>query len=223
MTFHADIKAPLSNESRHQFTLNVSSENYLKAELTHPVRFTYTTTMNDVMDKTLLVEQIDRGKNNKHNLLWLDWNNKETFLFEKKGEGKANQNDEKKISDIPEPLLVKNPADLVYKESGDKISRSMILDPLSLIYYLRTMSPDDKTEISIAVSDDIRIYAIEPLGKKIIEINDSQYQSRQYKIKTHEKKDNFYYVWLNDNKKRIPLKFMMDAPLGKLLVELVNH
>ncbi|MCU7835075.1 MAG: DUF3108 domain-containing protein [gamma proteobacterium symbiont of Taylorina sp.] len=227
MTFYADIIMPdhaaAGDKSFHQFILDVSSENYLKAEIIHPVRYTYTTTMNASLTKTLLVEQIDQGRNNKHDVLWLDWKNKQTHLF-KKREKKTDRFNKQKYPDFPEKFLSLNNHnnDLIYKGMGDEISHSMILDPLSFIYYLRTIKILNKSKICIAVSDDIRSYKIKSMGKEELEINGKKILSSQYKIETNDRQDKFFYTWLSDDKKKIPLRFIMDAPLGYISVDLTS-
>lgn len=151
---------------------NLSTEHYIKAEIIQPVRYSYTTLTNSLLEKTLLVEKNDEGRAKRHEFLWLDWKNKETLLFEI--DDKNTQ--EKVINNIPDffndfSLSESQRKHLVYKESGDKISQMKVLDPLSLIYYLRTKNSVQKNEIFIAVSDDIRKYKIEFVGKEVLEFN----------------------------------------------------
>ena len=215
----------LLNEKKtgHKFIVNVNTEHYLKAELIQPVRYSYTTTTDMFLEKTLLVEKIDLGRANRHEFLWLDWQAKETHLFEVNESASPAQNQK-----IPKyfnnmQLSDSQRIQLVYKESGDKISHENILDPLSLIYYLRTQDNIEESEKFIAVSDDIRKYKIKFMGKETLKLNARKYQSKKYKIQTHENKDKFYYIWLSDDKKKIPLRFAMDAPLGHLSIDIVDN
>jgi hypothetical protein len=104
---------------------------------------------------------------------------------------------------------------------------------LSLIYSLRTFDFDASdssrltssaaaSEMAIAVSDDIRLYGIENHGLESIKVGGEQYQAIKYKIQTDEKKDNHYFVWLKNDRKKTPLRLAMDAPLGKLTIDLVK-
>ncbi|MBE9526346.1 MAG: DUF3108 domain-containing protein [Proteobacteria bacterium] len=226
LSFVADTQLAdtLSNKNKtgHKFIVNINTEHYLKAELIQPVRYSYTATTDTVLEKILLVEKIDLGKANRHEFLWLDWQAKETYLFEVNESVSPAQNQKipKYFNSIQ--LSDSQRTQLVYKESGDKISHENILDPLSLIYYLRTRDNIEESEKFIAVSDDIRKYKIKFMGKETLKLNDQKYQSKKYKIQTHENKDKFYYVWLTDDKKKIPLRFAMDAPLGQLNINLVD-
>ncbi len=222
---YTKLSDTLSNKNKlgHQFIVNINTEHYLKAELIQPVRYSYTATTDMALEKILLVEKIDLGRANRHEFLWLDWQAKETHLFEVNEKNSPIQ--EKKVAKFLNALQLSDPqrTQLVYKESGDKISHENILDPLSLIYYLRTQDNIDESEKFIAVSDDIRKYKIKFMGKETLELNDQKYQSKKYKIQTNENKDKFYYVWLTDDKKKIPLRFAMDAPLGHLNINLVDN
>ncbi len=245
-SLHSNAKIPnqpllkfqfIENDINHQFILNVSTENFIKAEMIQPVRYTYITTLDAALKKTILVEEIDSGRNQSHYFLWLDWKNKQTQLFKKREletikSGFMNlQNKEVWEKDgalgIPDflnifPLLENNLSYLIHKESGDKIEYSSVLDPLSLIYLLRTMKINTKIKIPIAVADDIRLYSIEPMGEEELKLKADTYQSTKYKIRTDEKKEHFYYIWLNNDDKKTPLRFAMDAPLGMLKIDLIQ-
>ena len=231
LTFLADIKPPHaaadSHEKGHQFIVSINSEHYLKAELIHAVRYSYIATTDTALEKILFVEKIDRGKAQRHEFLWLDWKHKQTQLFAI-DETQAKQNSmQKTTQNIPQffdaiTLSDQHRQHLVYKKSGDNISHSKILDPLSLIYSLRTKDHAQIRKQFIAVSDDIRQYKIEFVALEVLDVNGKSYQSHKYKIQTDENKQKSFYVWLSDNKKRIPLRFVMDAPLGYLKIDLVK-
>ena len=219
------FNAPLDgNERGLQFIANVSTEHYLKAEVIKAVRYSYIATTNTDLNKTLLVENIDRGFDKRHKFLWLDWKNKTTQLFEIVAKNTADEAIENISGFFAQfPIAQSQKHHIAYKESGDNISRTSVLDPLSLIYYLRTQDEIPHNEIFIAVSDDIRKYKIEYMGKDVLELNGKNIHSDKYKIQTNKKKNKFYYVWLSDNKKRIPLRFAMDAPLGHLNINLLKY
>jgi len=206
-----------------------------------PVRYTYKTIIDTALQRTVLVEETDTGDNHSHDFLWLDWKNKDTQLFKKRERIQEHSGflgmDVKYIwendgsADIPDflklfPVLDNQQTYLIHKEPGDKIKYLQILDPLSLIYIIRT--PDFMSdssilkEIPIAVSDDIRVYRIEKLSLETLSLNGDKVQATKFKIQTNEKKDNYYYLWLSNDKYKIPLRMAMDAPLGKLEIDLVK-
>ena len=240
MTYLSDKKTP-DNQQAYQFELFVTTENYSKAEIFHPVRYTYTSTLDSSLQRTVLVEEIDNGKNQSHAFLWLDWQNKETQLFKKRekeqltngflGLNAAEVWEQDGAQRVPDflgdyPLLADQQTYLIHKESGDKIEYAQILDPLSLLYTLRTLdfSADlpAVNEIAVAVSDDIRLYHVTRMAVEKLSVNGEAYQGTKYKIQTDEKKDNSYYVWLSNDMKKIPLRLSMDAPLGKLEIDLMQ-
>ena len=240
MTYLSDKKTP-DNQQAYQFELFVTTENYSKAEIFHPVRYTYTSTLDSSLQRTVLVEEIDNGKNQSHAFLWLDWQNKETQLFKKRekeqltngflGLNAAEVWEQDGAQRVPDflgdyPLLADQQTYLIHKESGDKIEYAQILDPLSLLYTLRTLDfSADLTavkEIAVAVADDIRLYRVSRMAVEKLSVNGEAYQGTKYKIQTDEKKDNSYYVWLSNDIKKIPLRLSMDAPLGKLEIDLMQ-
>ena len=240
MTYISDKKTP-DKQKAYQFELFLTTENYSKAEIFHPVRYTYTSTLDSSLQRTVLVEEIDNGKNQSHAFLWLDWQNKETQLFKKREKEPVTNGflglnvtevwEQDGVQSVPDflgdyPLLADQQAYLIHKESGDKIRYAQILDPLSLLYTLRTLDfaadlPAVK-EIAVAVSDDIRLYHVTKMAVEKLSVNGEVYQGIKYKIKTDEKKDNSYYVWLSNDMKKIPLRLSMDAPLGKLEIDLMK-
>jgi len=242
MTYLTGKQTP-DQKNAYQYELFLTTENYSKAEMFQPVRYTYTTTLDSSLQRVVLIEEVDNGRNQSHDFLWLDWENRATELF-KKREKKEQSNgflglditevwEEDGKLGIPEffgdfPLLADQKTYLIHKESGDKIEHSEILDPLSLIYSLRSIDFDAETErqnkkqISVAVSDDIRLYHVEKLALEKISINGQSVQGNKYQIQTDEKKDNFYYVWLSDDEKKVPLRMAMDAPLGKMEIDLMK-
>jgi len=255
MTFLANQQT-LDTYNGHQFILSLSTENYTKAEMIQPVRYTYTATVDQTLQKTLLVEKIDRGKKQSHDLLWLDWQNKTTQLFKKREKISASSGffnlDTKEVweqdgeLELPDfltafPVLENNRSYFIHKESGDNIDRSQILEPLSLIYILRTLGsdadalkpvepvpglastkPEDVKKIAIAISDDIRVYHIKTVGLQTLEVAGKNYQAIKYQIRSDEKTGKTFYIWINNNDKKIPLRISMDAPLGKLEIDLVK-
>lgn len=239
MTFLAN-QTTADAQSGHQFILSLSTENYKKAEIIQAVRYTYITTLDKTLKKTLLIEEVDAGENQSHDFLWIDWQKNETHLFKKREKELLSsgffeletQDAWEKDGQLPlpkfllsYPVLENNLTYFIHKEAGDRIKQSQLLDPLSLIYTLRTLDSnniDNNIEFPVAISDDIRLYQIENHGLEILELGGGSYQSVKYKIQTNEKKDNHYFVWLNNDEKKIPLRLAMNAPLGKLTIELMK-
>jgi hypothetical protein len=140
MTFLADQRAH-DGQTAHQFVLSLSTENYAKAEMIQPVRYTYITTLEQDLSKTLLVEEIDVGENRSHDFLWMDWQNNKTQLYKKREKETVSSGffdvESKQVWEkdgalpLPDflmtfPLLENNQTYFIHKESGDDIERSWI-------------------------------------------------------------------------------------------------
>ncbi|MFK5985522.1 MAG: DUF3108 domain-containing protein [Pseudomonadota bacterium] len=236
MQFIANKLTP-EQQNGHQFVLNLTTKNYTKAEIIHPVRYTYTATMDEALHRTLLVEKFDKGASQSHEFLWLDWQNKETFLFKKRKKQLISNGffgtDEKQVWEkdgkrgIPDflsdfPLLDSKQTYLVHKKNGSKIENSQILEPLSMIYRLRSLDLHTKKNIQLIISEKIRNYTIERVGLEQIGSIGKKYQAIKYKVLRVGKQDKIFYIWLSNDKLKIPLRFAVDAPLGKLQIQLVK-
>lgn len=258
ITFKANI-INYDQSSGHQFTLCLSTENYKKSELIHAVRYTYNVSLDQQLKRVLFIEEQDAGVSQEHEILWLDWVNKDTQLYKRrdkqfvysglfrqdktaKWEADGNQplpeflagsRAVARITPLEAPQLSKEqpleahaaeniPSYFIHKKTGDKIRHQQILDPLSLIYKLRQpdFMPEKNAEIAVAINDDIRIYRVENQGQEQLELSSQLRPAIKYFVRIVNNKDKSFLVWLSDDSKRIPLKFMVQAPLGKLVVVL---
>ncbi len=230
------LQSTLDNRKGHQFVLSLTTENYTKAEIIHPVRYTYTTTLDKRLQKTLQVEEIDNGKSQSHDFLFLDWVHKNTLLYKKREKEQLSSgflNMDSRYAweadgeqDIPNflkqyPPLENNLSYFIFDERGDKITYSRVLDPLSLIYYLRTL-PEQQTQdkTAVVIADDIYLYQIEQQGVETVKVSGREYQAVKYKINRSEKPEKFFYVWISQDSQKLPVRMSMNAPLGKLEIDL---
>lgn len=229
-------QSTLDKQHGHQFVLSLSTENYTKAELIQPVRYTYTTTLDNDLKKTLQVEETDQGKSQSHDVLYLDWVHKKTLLYKKREKETVSSGlfnldrhdvwEADGAQEIPDflkqyPLLDNNLSYFIFDEAGDNIRYSQILDPLSLIYHLRTLPKEIKQdELAIIIADDIYLYQIRQQGMEKIKVSGKEYQALKYRINTKDKPDDFFYVWISQDQHKLPVRMSMDAPLGKLEINL---
>ncbi len=225
----------------YEFSLHLSTQNYMKAELFQAVRYTYKTLLDNKLN-TLLVEESDTGDKQSHKFLWLDWQNKTLELFRRREKipletGFISFSDPKQVWEkdgkIPLPSFLNTIShaqnkslDLIHKKTGDAINVSSVHDPLSLIYAIRRQasnvnSPLLSQTIAIAVSDDIRLYHVKKEAQESLIINQQNIATTKYQIHTDEKEDDYFYLWLSDDQQKRPLKMAMDAPLGEIEINLL--
>ena len=239
MSFNADVLN--YNQFRgHQYSLWVTTEHFKKAELIHAVRYRYSVMLDHHLNRALLVEEQDNGISQEHEILWLDWINNKTELYKRREKESKDsglfrqQQPEKWEADgskaLPAFLAARGSLDtedkslsyFIHKETGDDIRHQHVIDPLSLIYKLRQPEfiLENSTDIAVAIGDDVRIYRVQQQGMEMLEVNSQTRPAWKYLIHTISNRDKAFYVWLSDDRQRIPLKFLMEAPLGKLVVTL---
>ncbi len=238
MTFRDNEQTP-DKHSAYQFELYLSTQQYAKAELFQPVRYHYKTTLDSNFQRTVLVEEIDNGDNQSHKFLWLDWATRESQLFKKrkkivlssgflglKRKFVWEKDDAYALPDFLNhyPLTDNKQSYLIHKKVGDKLNYQQILDPLSLIYSLRSIdfSVQKNFVKAVAVADDIRVYQVQQLNHELLMIHGKQRSAIKYRIHSDEKKDRYFYVWLSTDINKAPLRMSMDAPLGEIAIELVR-
>jgi hypothetical protein len=239
----SDHSLPLMDKKPvYEFSLHLTTQNYMKAELFQAVRYTYKTLLDNKLN-TLLVEESDMGDKQSHKFLWLDWQNKTLELFKRREKIRLETDfisfSEPKIvwekdGKIPLPSFLNTishsqnkPLDLIHKKTGDDINVPSVRDPLSLIYTIRmqasNISPPPLSQtIAIAVSDDIRLYHIKKEAQESLSINQQNIAATKYQIHSDEKEADYFYLWLSDDQKKIPLKMAMDATLGEIEINLLH-
>ncbi len=119
---------------------------------------------------------------------------------------------------------------LVYDRAVDIINNDTIFDPLSLIYSVRwhDYSKLKKVDFVVAYKDSFRKYHAHFEGHEKLNIGDRSYNALRIVI-TREKKEAedddkndgaFMVIWLSDDERRIPLRYMVEASHGTVKMDL---
>ncbi len=53
-----------------------------------------------------------------------------------------------------------------------------------------------------------------------VKVSGKEYQAIKYKINRNEKPEKFFYVWISQDSRKLPVRMSMNAPLGKLEIDL---
>jgi hypothetical protein len=106
----------------------------------------------------------------------------------------------------------------------------MIHDPLSAIFYLRTVKDWENAPV-LNVTDGKKTYQvrIRVLGKETVETALGFFETikiepviQDMEIIFDKKKDGKLYIWLTDDEKRIPVKMKSELAFGSIQVLLTD-
>lgn len=228
--------------------LRLSTEDYGFAEKLHPVRYQWRSLTSPGLDQTYIMDISDIGKSDNHNVTWADWDKKKIHRYRKrqlkqdepagwtfesddsvadwyweKDDGKAlpaflagyppvNEgtmsyfiHDDTKAIEVPDPAI----------------------GPLVMVRKARSHDFDQEPMMSVAViaEDKIEQYKIELLGKEDLEVGKTTVPAIKLKsslLSDPEGNEGWMLVWLSDDAARIPLSFQVEAPFGKMRVQITE-
>jgi len=230
--------------------MRLTTENHSFAELIHPIRYEWISLSDPRLERTYLVEQIDRGRSDNHRLVWLDWD-KEKFRFYRKRELKEFEKaeawdfggdaevvyewDKDGREAVPDFLDRYPPVNdgqlsyLIHKKTEDGLETETAIDPLSLVYKLRQhdFEQHPQFDLVLTLDDEIGHYRVTYMGNDVIEIDKNPVEAMVVQVsRTDEeeaKKEGWVKIWFSDDSIRIPLNFQAEAPVGKMRVQITEQ
>ena len=223
---------------RHTFTL--TTENYAFAELLQPVRYRWQGTVSRDMQTLYMIEEIDQGRGNEHNVYWFNWANgsvehyrrrqkvreQPTFFDPTAAEEHWEEDGKKPLPPFLRhyPLLDGGLAPLIHKRSYKPPESRGVIDPLTMIYLLRRHDFNQGPKMmNVAADEEVLPFRAVLKGRDTIRRNGEKVEALMVKIlpESDQYRDAGYIdLWLRDDATRIPLRFIIDAPLGHMRVEL---
>jgi hypothetical protein len=230
--------------------MRLTTENHSFAELIHPIRYEWISLSDPGLERTYLVEQIDRGRSDNHRIVWLDWD-KEKFRFYRKRELKEVEKaevwdfgDDAEIvyewdkdgrETVPEFLDRYPPVNdgqlgyLIHDKTEKGLKTDNAIDPLSLVYKLRhhDFNAQPQIDLVLTLEKDIDMYRATYVGKDQIYIDKTLVDALIVQVsRTDEeeaKKEGWVKIWFSDDSARIPLNFQAEAPVGKMRVQITEQ
>ena len=230
-------------------SMKVSTEKYPLAETLRATRFDWRNKISPDFNKVHLVEKVDLDAKIVHEVTWVDWgNNKlEYYKIPEINEGYISDLDneydpatdifsELKPSKIKNILSLSHTPDLHQDKTQlirvnslplSKLDR--VLDPLSFLYVARWNDYENSANeyiYDIAYKDEIRQYSLHYLGKEVLMPYDKPITT--YKVEAKRRNDEeaeeegFMVMWITDNDKRIPIKYLIDGVIGEIRVKIIN-
>jgi hypothetical protein len=206
-----------------QTIMKLSTENYPIAETFHPVRYQWISTSSPDLKRTYLVEVIDKGKNDSHEVVWLDWSNRQFELYRKRELKPSNKNywgnndydywnSEQQVEYVWEkdgkkslpvflshyPELEGGRSYLIHRKSANGLDIEHAVDPLGMVYLIRQhdFHGNDDLVIDVTVDDELKKYRARSLGIETINIGDRKISTRKVEVMLADKAKADEEGWL---------------------------
>jgi len=217
-----------------RLTMDVDTTHYTFAEIIHPVRYRWESTLTTNLQRTLLTRAIDEGKSNLHEVAWYDWDKRAIALFRKQKqlEDKKRQMPPEKYSNYAVPDFIHSPGlegnemDYLTQTGHFKSALSgTAIDPLTMIQRIRSHNFDllDSVTMLVALDEELHQYSAHLEERISLKVN-GQLHRTTLKIEitraSENGRDGVMYLWLSDSPERLPLRIDIDAPLGMIHLEL---
>jgi hypothetical protein len=230
-------------------SIRVSTEDYGFAENLHPVRYQWQSLSNTPLDHTYLIDISDIGKSDNHNVTWVDWDDNQFRRYRKRqyrqveSDGWSFESDESEEEwyweqdgreDIPDFLSqfpTVNEGSMTYFIHDDTkpIEEKMAaVDPLVMVRRARGHDFDQQASMQVAVvaEDAIEQFQITLIGKEDYVVGETTVSALKLKsvmAEDPEGKEGWMMVWLSDDEARVPLNFQVEAPFGKMRVQITEE
>lgn len=228
------------NKPACRLSMEIDTSPYLFAELLHPVRYHWESTLSTDLKRTLLARTVDTGRSDVHEVSWYDWENSAISLFRKRKEIDKNRDG---FEDEPEMVWEENsyppPATFIdpqapienglrYLLQTDEFKESLsepAIDPLAMIQRAQHHPFEQIPELQmlIVIDAELRHYLAtleEELPLKV----GSQLHPSTLKIEIARMEENGLkgriHLWLKNDASRTPLRIDIEAPLGMVHLEL---
>lgn len=239
-------KGTFEGENSCEVVMKLSTENYAFAETFHPVRYQWSSTGSPDLRRTFLIETTDKGASDSHDVVWLDWKSGSFELYrkrEKKSTRRSFWEDEATIEYFWEedgkkglpPFLTHYPklegdrSYLIHDKTINGIESDGVIDPLSMIYLIRQHDFEAHGDLvrEVTMDDEIESYRARYLDKEVLNIGFSEVPTILVEVTNNDKnmaeqEQGWLKIWLTADAKRIPVMFKLEAPAGRMRVQITE-
>jgi Protein of unknown function (DUF3108) len=213
----ADNKSYTFNKQKScQFNLKMSTENFLISELVLPMRFHWRTTVSPDLSQVFLIEEINKNKDNSHDVVWLDQKNKRVEIYHKRKKVSVQTNadddfydddDDDSYEDETEIMLWEKDGKhqapeflvdelriedeliyLIHDKTVEIKEKGFVFDPLSLIYSARWYDYDriEKVDFIISHEDSFRKYHVHFEAKEKLKVGSKMADTIKVEIRRNK-------------------------------------
>lgn len=230
------------NKAACRLSMEVDTSAYLFAEMIHPVRYRWESTLSPNLQRTWLARAIDTGRSDIHEVSWYDWENSTISLFRKRKEIDKNHDSfesepemiwEKNNYPPPTSFIDPHPPienDLKQLIQTDKFKRSLskpAIDPLAMIQRARyhPFKQTKELQMLVILDEELRHYQARLKEQSPLRIGDQLHPATlKIEIEIARMEENglkgTMHLWLKDDASRLPLRIDIQAPLGMIHLEL---
>jgi hypothetical protein len=243
----------LNGQAVCQSVMRLSTENFPFAEAFHPVRYEWNAENNPDLSFTRLVKYIDSGKSDNYHVVWMDWPNETIRVYRKRklksveqttqlsflGDQWAAEPDQVWEGDGAEslpPFLQEYPkvdngtrSFLIHDKTVRNVGEEAALEPLGVLAVMR--SHDYKSQpdfnIDITVDEDVKQHTVRYQGEEVLQIDGVSLPVIRLRVansaKNQADKEGWMDVWLSNDDRRLPVRYQVDAPVGKMRVQITEE
>lgn len=229
-------------------TMTVDTRNYGFAEFSYPVRLRYDALAAPDLSFTHLVSDHDDGVESIHNVMWFDWGRERIKYYRKRlyapveprkaGHQFAWEADEHRWEAdgkerLPEFLLDYPPVGeglsyLIHSRTMRRVKDGRAMDPLTMLYALRTYDYHQRPEREITVvhKEKIGHYVVRLLGREVARVGGQTQEVLHVRVRKHDAAvgaPGQLDVWLTDDPQRVITRFDIEAKVGLIRVDLVGQ
>jgi len=230
-------------EAAYKMSFSASSEAYPDVDALLRVRYSFNSLISEDLQRSLMFEQTEKGRDPMHKVVWLDWKGRRVARLSK-GEGdakaaapaaKAQASNDRAAETVLSPSLLRklgiHDQDSAYETrlAEDVPLPDRLFDRLSFMYVLRSQDLAEGRVLRVPVTDGDKLleYKVEVLAPDTIEAAGRAWPTRHLRISVfnqggarskpdHEPVD----VWLAMDETRTPIRFASERSFGRFDVRL---
>lgn len=236
-----------------QSMMRLSTENFPFAEMFHPVRYEWRGENMPDLSFTRLVEYIDSGKSDNYHVVWMDWPNEIIKVYRKRKLKPVKQSiqlsffgdqwaeEPKGVWDgdgaeaVP-PFLLHYPkvdngkrSFLIHDKTVREVGNETALEPLGVLEVMRRHDyvSEPNFDINITVDEDVKQHSVRYQDEEVLVIGNISLPAIRLRVANSEKnkadKEGWMDIWLSKDERRLPLRYQVDAPVGKMRVQITEN
>lgn len=220
-------------------SMDVTTAGYHLAETVHPLRYHWQSTLSPDLKRSQLVEVVDEGQSDIHEIFWYDWKKNLIAGFRKRQQLDVAIPlfDDEPVMEWEKDYLPPAPAFLAPRPPvapglgyllrtthlAGKLNRDAI-DPLAMLLQLRRhdFKKQGPLELQIVIDDEVAPYQARLIEQTTMERRGCSANIIKVEVRRSDEsgEDGVMTLWLSDDPLHLPLRIDVDAPLGMLHVDL---